>query len=41
MNANDILGIAVAITFVILGTYFNYKFREVGKEEDRTLYSNK
>ncbi len=33
MSANDILGIVLAITFVILGTYFNYKFRQVGKDD--------
>jgi len=41
VNADNILGIALAITFIILGTYFNYKFRQVGKDEDIILYNKK
>ena len=33
MNANDILGIFLAAFFLIVGTYFNYKFKQIDKDD--------
>ena len=37
MNANDIVSMTAAIALVAMGLYFNYKFKQIGKDED---YSN-
>ena len=34
MNANDILGLFLAAFFLIVGTYFNYKFKQIDKEHN-------
>lgn len=38
MNAKDIVSMTAAIALVAMGLYFNYKFKQIGKDED---YSNK
>lgn len=32
MSANDIISIIAVIIFAIIGTYYNYKFNQIGKE---------
>lgn len=32
MSANDILGLFIGLAFLIMGTYFNYKFTHLDKD---------
>ena len=34
MTTNDIISISLGIMFIIVGTYFNYKFNQIGKENE-------
>ncbi len=34
MSINDIVSISLCIIFLIMGTYFNYKFTQIGKDND-------
>lgn len=34
MNASDIFSLSIPIFFIIAGTYFNYKFNQIGKENE-------
>lgn len=34
MNASDIFSLSIPIFFIIVGTYFNYKFNQIEKENE-------
>lgn len=34
MTINDIISISLGVVFIIAGTYFNYKFNQIGKENE-------
>lgn len=34
MNASNIFPLSIPIFFIIAGTYFNYKFNQIGKENE-------
>ncbi len=35
MTANDIFTIVAGLILVIMGTYYNYKFNQIGKEDTK------
>ncbi len=41
MSTNDIFSIVVAVLFLVMGTYFNYRFNQIGKDNDWSSVKNK